>query len=46
MAGMLSHSISILLTNYAHFIPTVLDEAARLLDDILNPIPIDLKPKS
>jgi len=46
---MLGHSISILLANYAHFIPTMQDEAARVMSDILTPIPIDLKslnPKS
>ena len=43
VAGMLGHSISILLTTYAHFIPTMQDQAAQLMDDILTPIPIDLK---
>ena len=46
---MLGHSISILLANYAHFIQTVLDEAARVMIDNLTPIPIELKllyPKS
>jgi integrase len=37
MAGMLGHSISILLTTYAHFIPTMQDQAAMLVDDILMP---------
>jgi len=43
VAGMLGHSISILLTNYAHFIPNMQDEAARVMDDILSPIPIELR---
>jgi hypothetical protein len=44
VAGMLGHSISIPLVNtYAHFIPTMQDEAARLMDEILTPIPIDLR---
>ena len=46
---MLGHSISILLTTYAHFIPTMQDQVSQLMDDILTPIPIDLKslnPKS
>jgi hypothetical protein len=42
-AWILGNSISILLTTYAHFIPTMQDEAARVLDDILTPIPIDLR---
>jgi hypothetical protein len=40
--GMLSHSIWILLTTYAHFMPTMQDEAARLMDEILTPILIVL----
>jgi integrase len=42
VASMLGHSISILLTTYAHFIPTMQDQAAQLMDDILTPIPIEL----
>jgi hypothetical protein len=41
---MLVHSISILLNTYAHFIPTMQDQAAQLMDDILSPIPIELDP--
>jgi hypothetical protein len=40
---MLGHSISILLTTYAHYIPTMQDLAAQLMDDILTPIPIELQ---
>ncbi len=40
---MLGHSLSISLTTYAHFIPTMQDQAAKLMDDILTPITIDLK---
>jgi len=43
VAGKLGHSISVLLTTYAHFIPTIQDQAAQLMDDILTPIPIDFK---
>jgi hypothetical protein len=43
VAGMLGHSLSILMTTYAHFIPGSQDEAARVMDDILSPIPIQLK---
>jgi hypothetical protein len=41
--GMLSHSLAILMTTYAQYIPGTQDEAARLMDDILAPIPIDLR---
>jgi hypothetical protein len=43
VAGMLDHTLAILLTAYAHYIPGTQDEAARLMDEILTPIPIDLK---
>ncbi len=43
VAGMLGHSISILLTTYAHFVPTMQDQAAQLMDDILTPVPINLE---
>ncbi len=43
VAGMLGHSISILLAKYAHFIPTMQDQAAQLMDDILTPIQVVLK---
>jgi hypothetical protein len=45
VAGMLGHSISILLTTYAHFIPTILGQAAQLMDNILTPIPVELESK-
>ena len=44
VAGMLGHSISILLNTYAHFIPTMQDQAAQLIDNIFPPIPIDMIP--
>jgi hypothetical protein len=55
VAGMLGHSLAILMTTYAHLvrfsryshcarnIPGTQDEAARLMDEILTPVPIDLK---
>jgi hypothetical protein len=46
VAGMLGHSISIQLTTYAHLIPTMQDQAAQLMDDILTPIPIEIRPVS
>jgi hypothetical protein len=42
VAGMSGHSLAILMTTYAHYIPGTQDEAARLMDEILTPIPIDL----
>jgi hypothetical protein len=42
VAGMLCHTISILLSTYAHFIPTMQDQAAQLMDDMLTPIPSEL----
>jgi hypothetical protein len=42
VAWMLGYSISILLTTYAHFIPTMQDQAAQLMDDILSPLPIEI----
>jgi integrase len=45
VAGMMGHSISILLTTYAHFIPTMQDQAAQLMGDILTLIPIELELK-
>jgi hypothetical protein len=44
VAGMHGHSISILLTTYAYFIPTMQDQAAQLLDDIMTLIPINVNP--
>ena len=38
---MLGHSLAILMTTYAYYIPGTQDEAARLMDEILTPIPID-----
>jgi len=54
VAGMLGHSLVILMTTYAHLarfaryahyvrdFPGTQDEAARLMDEILTPIHIDL----
>jgi hypothetical protein len=41
VAGMLGHSLAILMTTYAHYIPGTQDEAARLMSNILTPIPVD-----
>jgi hypothetical protein len=38
VAGMLGASISILLNTYANFIPTMQDQTAQLMDDILPKI--------
>jgi hypothetical protein len=45
VAGMLGHSIAILLTTYAHFIPSMQSQAAQLMDNIMTPIPIEFIPK-
>jgi len=45
VAGMLGHSISTLLSTYAHFIPDMQDEAAQLMDNVTSPIAIDLNPR-
>ncbi len=44
VAGMLGHSISILLTTYAHYIPNLQGEAAQLMDEILTPILVEIDP--
>ena len=43
ISGMLGHSLAILMTTHAHYIPGTQDEAAHLMDEILTPIPIDLR---
>jgi hypothetical protein len=55
VARMLGHTLAILMTTYAHIarftrysrcarnIPGTQDEVARLMDEILTPIPIDLR---
>ena len=43
LGRMLGHSLAILMTTYAHYIPGTQDEAARVMDDILTPIPINLR---
>jgi hypothetical protein len=40
---MLSHGIPPIIVAYAHYIPGTQDEAARVMDDILTPIPIDFR---
>jgi integrase len=45
VAGMLGHSISTLLSTYAHFIPDMQDEAAQIMDEITSPIEVDLRSK-
>jgi hypothetical protein len=38
--------ISVLMNPYAHYIPTMQDQAAQLLDNILTPVPITLELRS
>jgi integrase len=40
VAGMLGHSLAILLSTYAHFIPGMQAEAAQLMSDITSPIEV------
>ena len=42
VAGLLGHSVSTLITNYAHFIPESQDEAAQLMSDITSAIPVEI----
>jgi integrase len=42
VAEILGHSMSTLLNNYAHFLPNKQDEAARLMDELTRPIPIEI----
>jgi len=42
VAGMLGHSISTLLSTYAHFIPDMQDEASRIMDEVTSSIEVDL----
>jgi integrase len=42
VAGMLGHSVSTLLTNYAHCLPDRQDEAAQLMDAVTSSISIDI----
>jgi integrase len=42
VAGMLGHSVSTLLTNYAHCLPDRQDEAAQLMDEITSPIAVEI----
>ena len=42
VAGMLGHTLAILMTTYAHSIPGTQDEAVRVMDEVLTLIPIDL----
>jgi integrase len=46
VAGMLGHSLSMLMTTYAHFIPNMQDEAARLMDQITTPVAVELRAKA
>jgi integrase len=46
VAGVMGHSLSVLMITHAHYIPGSQDEATRLMDDILTPFPIDFKLKS
>jgi integrase len=38
VAGMLGHTLNVLMERYAHYIPTLQGEAARLMDNMTRPI--------
>ncbi len=42
VAEILGHSMSTLLSNYAHFLPNKQDEAARLMDELTRLIPVEI----
>ncbi len=42
VAEMLGHSVSTLITIYAHFIPGRQDEAAEVMNEVITPIRVDL----
>jgi integrase len=41
VAGMLGHTVSVLMTRYAHYIPSMQGEAARLMDEITTVTRVD-----
>jgi len=43
VAGRLGHKLDVLMKTYAHFIPSMQTEAARVMDEILLPITIPIK---
>jgi hypothetical protein len=43
VAEMLGHSISVPVNTYAHFIPIMQYEAAQLMNEILTPIPMEIR---
>jgi integrase len=42
VAGRLGHKLDVLMKTYAHFIPSMQGEAARLMDDLITPISINI----
>jgi hypothetical protein len=44
VAGMQGHSLAILMTTFAHYLPGTQGKTARLMDSILTPIQVDLRP--
>jgi len=42
VAGMLGHSLAVLMARYAHFIPSTQSQAAELMDSLTTPVKIDL----
>lgn len=42
VAGILGHSLAVLMQKYAHFITTTQGEAARLMEEITTPVAVEL----
>lgn len=43
VAGMLGHTLSVLMTRYAHYIQSMQGEAARLMDEVTTPVELRIK---
>ncbi len=43
VAGMLGHSLAVLLEKYAHFIPSYQTDAARLMAGVTSPMSVEIK---
>jgi hypothetical protein len=46
VAGRLGRKLDVLMKTYAHFIPSMQSEAARVMDEILLPITIPVKARA
>ncbi len=46
VAGRLGHKLAVLMSTYAHFIPSMQGEAARLMDELITPIPVIIEKRA